>query len=137
MKPRIRKAFALIGAAVIAVITVALCEWISHKLVSFPEYTEATRLTYMETASYSAKVAILIGWSLAAFIGTCVGSMLLGHKSNTIPITVAAILIASIAINSVLIPHPAWMIIAGIIMVVATAWAGSRAGSRVSSASGS
>jgi len=130
VKPIIRKALAIIGAAATAVITVALSEWISHKLVSFPVYSEATRVTYMETASYSAKAAVLVGWSLAAFVGTCIGAMLLGHKSNAIPITVAVILIASIVLNAILIPHPAWMIVAGIIMVIATAWAGSRAGGR-------
>mgnify|MGYP000682544620 CR=1 FL=1 len=130
MKPIIRKALAITGAAATAVITVALSEWISHKLVSFPVYTEATRVTYMETTSYAAKAAVLAGWSLAAFVGTFIGSMLLGHRSNTIPVTVAAILIASIVVNATLIPHPAWMIVVGIIMVIATAWAGLRAGSR-------
>lgn len=126
MKPIIRKALSIIGAAATAVMTVALSEWISHKLVSFPVYSEATRLTYMDTASYSAKAAVLAGWTLAAFVGTCIGSMLLGHRSNAIPFTVAAILIASIILNATLIPHPAWMIVVGITMVIATAWAGSR-----------
>ena len=126
MTSKARLVLGIVVAAIAAIGTVAVSEAISHKLLDFPEFTEATKDTYVATMAASAKLAVIFGWALAAIIGAFVGTKISQPRHLVITAVVSSVLVISIILNAVLIPHPIWMIALGIVTVLGMAGLGSR-----------
>ena len=121
-----RLVLGIVIAAAAAIGTVAVSETISHRLLDFPEFTEATKGTYVATMAASAKWAVIFGWALASFVGAFVGTKVSRYRHLVIAAVASSVLIASIILNAMLNPHPIWMIALGIIAVLGMAWLGAR-----------
>lgn len=116
----------ILVAAIAGILTVAVSEAISHRLLDFPEFTEATKDMYVATMGASAKWAVIFGWALAAFVGAFIGTKISRYRHLVIAAVASSVLVASIIFNAMLIPHSHWMIISGIIAVLGMAWLGAR-----------
>jgi hypothetical protein len=63
---------------------------------------------------------VLAGWFLGSFAGAFVARLVAGRDSAAWAVAVLFILFTSM--NFVMIPHPMWMIAAGILIPLASAW---------------
>jgi hypothetical protein len=68
---------------------------------------------------------VVIGWSLAAFLGGSVAARIARHR-RTAALVVAAFVVLGVIANNMMIPHPLWMTIAGVLLPVPLAWLAAR-----------
>ena len=74
----------------------------------------------MASLPAGAFIMVLLGWFLGSFAGALV-AFSIARKPGA-AWAVAAIFILFTAMNFLMIPHPAWMIAAGLLIPLASAW---------------
>jgi hypothetical protein len=84
--------------------------------------------TFVATLPVAALLLVLSGWVLGALIGGYVAARI-ARRSWTAWVVGGVVEIGVIA-NAVLIPHPAWMTIAGVLAPMPAAWLGARLATR-------
>ncbi len=74
-------------------------------------------------------IALLAAWALAAFAGSALAARLArrGEKPGWV---VTGLFLLATAANFMMVPHPMWMVVLGVVLILAAGWAGSRAGAR-------
>ncbi len=107
----------ILAGLVAAIVSVFILEAIGHMIFPPPEGVDLkdpeTLKTLMNDIPLGAKVAVLVAW----FIGTIVGGITAGKvaQSGTLPVWIlAGIMLAFIAINLFIIPHPVWMVVGAV-----------------------
>jgi len=111
-----RKIAGVVFGVVIAMAAVAGMDWFVHWLfplaVANPNDMASIRAA-IEAAPMAAKVLIVGGWFLGALMGGLVAVRISGWPPSIWIVT--AIFIAACLANVILIPHPLWMQIAGVL----------------------
>lgn len=74
----------------------------------------------MASLPAGAFAMVLLGWSLGCFVGALVAYSL--SRKRAAAWAVAAIFMLFTAMNFMMIPHPAWMIAAGLLIPLLSAW---------------
>jgi ABC-type Na+ efflux pump permease subunit len=74
----------------------------------------------MASLPAAAFAFVLLGWFLGSFVGSFVARKI--ARSNAAAWAVAVLFILFTAMNFVMIPHPLWMIAAGVLIPLASAW---------------
>ena len=132
----LRKISAVLLGLLVAFGVVMGIEWLGHQVFPPPpdlDFTDPLQLqNYVSNLPLGAFAFVLLGW----FAGTLVGGWVACLVAQDKPVVFASIigtmmLIATIA-NLVMIPHPTWFSIAGIVLIAA----GTLLASRWSSSSG-
>lgn len=72
-------------------------------------------VTAMQQVSIVAYILLLVGYSLAAFVGGAVATAIDKSKKVLPALIVAGLLMIAAAANFVLLPHPTWFIISTMI----------------------
>jgi len=88
---------------------------------------------YMSGLPVTVFLIMLAGWTIAAFVAAFVAARF-GRKGAWPGWVAAALFFCATAANLLLIPHPMWMTVAGIVLVIAAGWAGARLGSKTTPA---
>jgi hypothetical protein len=71
--------------------------------------------------------SLLVAWALAAFVGSAVAARL--ARGGELPgWIVTGLYLLATAANFIMVPHPVWMVVFGLVLIAAAGWAGSRAG---------
>ncbi|HEV8694671.1 MAG TPA: hypothetical protein VGQ93_10910 [Lysobacter sp.] len=70
-------------------------------------------------------LVVLAGWTLGAFFGGWIAARIARHRLAAALVIGALVLLGVIA-NSMLIPHPLWMTLAGIALPIPAAWVAAR-----------
>jgi hypothetical protein len=109
-------------------------ESLSMALVVIPEGVDARDpeqvATLMAALPFGALASVAVGWGLGAFTGTFLASLVgRGHRGPVLAIAIVFLLL--VISNFFAFPHPAWLIAGGLLLTVAGAWIGWRAGARV------
>jgi len=126
----LRLVLAIVGGVVVAFVLVFATELLFHAIspaagtVPDPSDREAMR-TYVSAQPLSAKLAVLAGWTLAAFAGSAVAARF-GGRGRWPGWVVAGLFLAATASNFLMFPHPTWMVAAAVALIVAAGWLGAR-----------
>ena len=81
--------------------------------------------TYVSRQSPGTLIAIVAGWGLAAFAGSALAARLAGR--GTWPgWTVTGLFLLATAANFLMIPHPGWMILLAVVLILVGGWLGTR-----------
>jgi hypothetical protein len=72
-----------------------------------------------------AKVVIVAGWCLSAFIGAAVAARIANHRIIAALLIGAMVAVATIA-NAIGVPYPKWMSLTGTLLPLALAWLATR-----------
>lgn len=132
----------IVGGLVIAFAIVFATDTLFHALLpsagAMPAdpSDRAAMGAYVASQPPAALFAILLGWTIAAFVGAFVAARF-AERGPWPGWIVGGLFLLATAANFVLIPHPAWMVIAGVLLILIAAWAGSRVGARSSRVAGS
>lgn len=117
----LRKVSAVLLGVLVAFATVMVVEWLGHQVypvppdVDFnnPQQTEQ----YVANLPLGAFVSILLGWLLGTVAGGLTACYVAREKPVVFASIIGAIMLAATITNLVLIPHPTWFSIAGIIVI--------------------
>ena len=117
---------------IVAGLLVWLVEMLGHAVYPAPadlNFADAdTMRAYIDTLPLGAMLFVAAAW----FIGTLGGTVLACKLGDAKPLIYALvvgglILVATVA-NLIMIPHPVWFSVLGIVGIVAAAWLGMRIG---------
>lgn len=119
----------IIGGLLLAFAVVFATDALFHMLApaaSRPPAGDAEAMrSYVARQPVGALVAILTGWALAAFAGSAFATRL--AVCGAWPGWIVTILfLAATAGNFLMVPHPAWIVVAAAIMILAAGWLGTR-----------
>ena len=123
---------AVLGCAV-AIGVIMLVELVGHAVLPAPTgydpMTEDGAARYLREAPMAAKLALVFGWFAGALAGGWT-AVRIGLRSWLAWIPAGLVLLGGIA-NMVMIPHPVWMMAAGVLAPLLGGWLASRGRARV------
>lgn len=130
MTPPIRLTLALIAGTLAAFITVALIETAGHTVYPTPaglNYQDPAALrAYVEALPLGAKLFVLAAWLAGTIDGVLVAGLINRARYGLCAAVIACIVLAATIANLWMIPHPAWLAMAGIGGIVLCAFGMSR-----------
>jgi len=80
--------------------------------------TEADLARLVAMASPAAKAWLVFGWALGSFIGAWVAARISHRHRRIAALAVALFIVAGTAMNAMVIAHPLWMNLLGILLPV-------------------
>lgn len=84
---------------------------------------------HIAAAPVSAMLLVLAGWVLGAFFGAWVAARIARHR-RVAALVIGALMVLGVVANNMLVPHPLWMTIAGILLPIPAAWLAARVPAR-------
>lgn len=117
----LRAGLGLIAGAVAAFLCVMVLETAGHMAFPPPEGLDISDpeqlATLMDEIPLGAKIAVLAAWAIATFVGGVVAAKV-ARRGVWPAWAIAGFMLLMIAINLAMIPHPAWMIVAAVVLTV-------------------
>lgn len=126
----LRMLIAAIAGVLAGGVTVALVESAGHAIFPPPAGTDVTNpeslAALMSQIPLGAKLFVVLAWAAGALAAGCAASKI-SKASPMLPALVAgAVLLAGGAYTLFTIPHPAWMMAAGLLLPLPMAWLGTK-----------
>ena len=128
----LRNLFAVVSGLFAMMIVVTFMQLANVKFFYPPppglDFTDPEAVAaYAPTMPWQALAIVLLSWLLAAFVGGAVAARVAAPAHRTAcALVIGAVEVALIAMNAVSIPHPAWMITAGLLLPIPLAWLAAR-----------
>ncbi|RDZ29190.1 hypothetical protein [Lysobacter silvisoli] len=133
-----RTIVAVLVGLIAAWITIMLCEFGSAALSPPPtgiDLSDPTALAaHIAAAPPAAMALVLAGWTLGAFDGGLIAALISRRHKTGAALTIGVLVVLGVIANSLLIPHPLWMTVAGLALPIPAAWLASRVVSRKAAA---
>ena len=134
MHPMIRSALVLLGGVVAAVLVVTLMDGVVASIYPFPAGTDLKNPENFRQAvaglPTAAFLLLVVGWSLAAGVGSYIAARLATHARVIHGLIVALFVLVATIANLARIPHPTWMWPAAIVLIPLAGWAAGRLAAR-------
>lgn len=136
----LRAILSIVGGVIAAFVIVMLGDMLSQAVAASTAGAPPTDMgdraaieAWMAGLPTTVFVIMLAGWTVAAFVAAFVAARF-GRKGAWPGWVAAGLFLCATAANLLLIPHPLWMTVAGVVLVIAGGWAGARFGSKGASA---
>jgi hypothetical protein len=84
---------------------------------------------FLRTAPISAFIAVLVGWTVAAFAGAWIAAAI-GRRGAWPGWIVTGLYLAATCANFAMISHPVWFMAVAVLLILAAGYLGARLGSR-------
>jgi hypothetical protein len=127
----IRSFLAVVIGIVVAVLVVAGVEgaggYVYPKPAGIDLHDMEQVRAYVATMPLGAKGIVVAAWLLGAFLGGLATILVARHRTRLALVPGVAIAAATVA-NAVLLPHPMWMPVLGVLGAIPMAWLGARLG---------
>ena len=130
MHPAVRIVIAVVCGALIAFALVAGIETIGQRLLPAAAGVDLSQAASMKNLPLGALLFVLGAWIIATFVGAAVGSFIARRRVLLVAAVIGILVLAATVANFVLIPHPVWMIVAGVAGIVLAALAAGKVMSR-------
>lgn len=130
----LRLVLSIVGGVVVAFVIVLLGDMASQSLAASagPAPTDmsdrAAMQAYVAGLPTAVFITMLATWTIAAFAAAVLAARF-GRRGAWPGWVAAGLFLCATAANLIMIPHPAWMAVAGVVLVVAAGWFGAKAGS--------
>jgi len=125
----------VVVGVVVAWLTIMLAEFASAPLhpmpAGFDMHDPASVAAFVATLPVAALLLVLAGWVLGALVGSHVAARI--ARKPLPALAVGMVIVVGVIANAVMIPHPTWMTIAGVLLPVPAAWLGARLAMRPAS----
>jgi len=126
----------VVVGVVVAWLTIMLAEFASAPLHPMPAGLDMRNpesvAAFVATLPASALLLVLSGWVLGGLVGGFVAASI--SRKPRPALTVGVVIVLGVIANAVMIPHPMWMTIAGVLLPVPAAWLGAKLATRGASA---
>jgi hypothetical protein len=125
-----RSILGVFAGVVIAMVLVALVEILGMRLIPFPAGVDPTDYAAIAEAIPSMPIGsflfVLAAWWLGAGVGASTAVRIARSDARWPGLTVGGIILAATLYNLWIIPHPAWMAIAGVLGICVITFIASR-----------
>jgi len=120
---------AVVAGVLTGMIVIGIVEAIGHMVYPLPEgldpYNTDALKAYMADMPVGALLLVLLAWGSGSFIGGWATAMLASRSIRLFSIIVGVVLLAAGIYNMIMIPHPVWFMILGILIFIPAAYIGS------------
>lgn len=127
MHPAVRAVFGLICGALVAFLLVGGIEALGRSVYPPPmgvDLSQPAQLqAYMQKLPLGALLFVLTAWIVATFVGAIVAAAVAGRRAVFVAGMVGLLVLIATAANFVLVPHPTWLVVAGLAGIVVAALA--------------
>lgn len=128
----LRTILAVFAGLVVAMVVMITLEYFGMSLFPPPPGTrldtEADLAALVASASLGKQAWVLLGWTIAAFVGGWIASRLSQRHRTGAALAVGVLIVAGVVMNVSMLPHPLWMTVVGILLPVPAAWLATRLG---------
>jgi len=119
----------LSAGALAMFVAITLLEALDVKLFPLPTgldpNNKAQLAAIVAALPLAAKLLIVAGWCVGAFVGAAVAARIAEHRL-IVALILGVLVIAGTLVNAREIPHPQWMILAGTLLPLPLAWLATR-----------
>lgn len=126
----IRSTLAVLLGLFVALATMLLLEYLGMSLFPLPPGidldNEQDLARLVASATMGKKLWVLAGWTVAAFVGGWVAAKISRRHRVGAALGVGLLIVAGVIINAAMLPHPAWMTAAGVLLPLPAAWFAAR-----------
>jgi len=126
----VRVAIAVVVGTVVAFVLVGVIEAIGEIVYPPPMGVDLGSpeqlATYMQRLPVGALAFVLAAWIVATFLGGLVAAWIARSRPALAAAIVGALVLAATIVNFVLVPHPAWMVAAGVAGIAIAAYLAGR-----------
>lgn len=126
----LRSVGAVIAGLILAALVVAAVEAVASKIYPLPAgvdpHSRDALKVSMAHAPVGALVMVLIAWAAATISGAWLAAKLAGRAQPTHGLIVGVILLIAGIANMLMLPHPLWMWVAGILMFLVGGYVGGK-----------
>ena len=124
MSLALKKILALVVGMLVCVATVALIEQLNHALFiapsDLPSQDPAAEHAYMQSLPLLAYCMVLLAWLTGTFSGITVASFMIKRVSRLFMPVISGMMLVSTLANFYLLPHPAWFMLASVVLIPVT-----------------
>ena len=126
------------GRTIVAVLAGVISAWVVIMLFEFAgasvyppppgsDLSDADQLrAYIASAPAAAMSFVLAGWAAGAFLGGWVAAKLSHRHRLGGALAVGAVVLAGVMANAVMVPHPPWFTVLGLLLPLPAAWLAAR-----------
>jgi hypothetical protein len=118
MHPAVRTTLGVVVGGIVAFGLVAGLEIVGHRIYPVPgdiDFSQPEQVkSFISRLPVGAFLLVLASWLLATFLGAVAGSLIARHRALLISCFVGGLVMVATIANFIMIPHPPWMVIAGI-----------------------
>lgn len=126
MPPALRTVVAAVVGTVVALVLIGVVEAVGERVYPPPAGLDFREPDAIASLPGGALAFVLAAWIGGTFAGGLVAARIDRSHAAAAAAIVGALVLAATVLNFTLIPHPAWMIVAGIAGIVAAAYAAGR-----------
>jgi len=117
-----------VAGVVIAMVMVWLVEKVGHAVYPPPpdlDFADADAMrAYVETVPLGALLFVAAAWFIGTLCGTCAACAIGTAKPMIFAMVVGGLMLIATIINLVMIPHPMWFSVLGVVGIMIGAWLG-------------
>ena len=129
-----RSILAVLGGGIVCGILIFAVEALGSRIYPLPPDLDPTDLEALKAATAAlpagAYLFVLIGWFVGPLAGSWVAARLAPGSPLVHGMIVAGLVAGSAILNLAVLPHPAWMWVAGPLVILGGGWLGARLASR-------
>ena len=125
----LKRIIAVITGVVVGFIVVFIGDATTHKLNGghAPDGMDREALSgYVSNIPVYVLVIMVLFWMLAAFLGGFIAAKINKDSWKQVSLITGGILFAATLLNLAMIPHPAWMWIAAVVLIIPAAFLGGK-----------
>lgn len=116
----VRSILAVLAGVLVMGITVAAVQWLGHSIFPPPPGVDPTNhdamIALISSMPVMALAFVLIAYAFGTFLGAYTAATIsLAHRRG-VALVVATVMLALIAMNFAMIPHPTWMVVLGVLI---------------------
>ena len=116
----LRSILAVLAGFLVMGITVAAVQWLGHSIFPPPPGIDPTdhdaMVALISNMPVMALAFVLIAYAFGTFLGAYTAATIsLAHKRG-VALVIATLMLALIALNFSMIPHPVWMVVLGVLI---------------------
>ena len=134
MRQGLKTAVGVVAGIVMAWLVIVLSQLLSAALYPPPPGTDLTDpavlADFINAAPVTAMGFVIAGYALAALLGGWVAARIARAHPRIAAMIVGGMVLLGVVANYTMIPHPAWMLVSGVLMPLPMAWLGARLAGR-------
>ena len=123
-----RKIWAVLTGVLSGSVVMIIVETLGHKIypvaMNLESITKEAKAEYMKNIPVEAMLMIILAWAVGSFVAGIVATLISKDHSSFAALRSGAILLAMAIVNMLMIPHPIWFWIAGLLIFIPLSWLG-------------
>lgn len=125
----IRTILGAVAGLVMAWVVITLAQLLSaslHRPTPADLQTPESLAAFIAAAPLLAMICVVAGYGVAALVGGWTAARIGRTHPRVAALTVGVLVLAGVIANYAMIPHPPWMVVAGLLLPLPAAWLGAR-----------